>query len=131
MRRIIVLSIGFSIAIVAPTTSPVVSARAPVHEVEVVAKKYTFEPATIEVTAGEQVRLVIRSADTTHGFAIKKLKINLQVPKGGGSVVAEFTAPPAGRYEVACSEFCGLGHHAMKAAIVSVAPPARGGPSPH
>jgi cytochrome c oxidase subunit 2 len=131
MRRIIVLSIGFSLAIVAPTTNPVVSARAPVHEVQVVAKKYTFEPATIEVTAGEQVRLVIHSADTTHGFAIKKLKVNLVVPKGGESVTAEFTAPPAGRYEIACSELCGLGHHSMKAALVSVTPPARGGPSPH
>jgi cytochrome c oxidase subunit II len=122
MRQIMFLSVGFSIAILAPTTSPVVSARAPVHEVQVVAKKFTFEPATIEVTAGEQVRLVIRSADTTHGFAIKKMKINLLVPKGGDAVTAEFTAPPAGRYEVACSEFCGLGHHSMKAALVSVAP---------
>ena len=28
---------------------------------------------------------------------------------------------PAGRYEIACSEFCGSGHGQMKAALVSVA----------
>jgi cytochrome c oxidase subunit II len=122
MRQIIFLSLGFSLAILAPTTSPAASARASVHEVQVVAKKYAFEPATIEVTAGELVRLVIHSVDTTHGFSIKKLKINVVVPKGGDSVTAEFTAPPAGRYEIACSELCGLGHHSMKAALVSVAP---------
>jgi len=88
----------------------------------VVAKRFTFEPTVIEVTAGEPVRLVIRSADTLHGFAIHKLKIDVQVPRGGEAVVAEFTAPPAGRYEVACSEFCGSGHGQMKAALVSIAP---------
>jgi cytochrome c oxidase subunit 2 len=117
-----VLLIGLGIAAALPMRNPAVSARTPVHEVQIVAKKYTFEPATIEVTAGEPVRLVIHSVDTTHGFAIKKLKINVVIPKGGESVTAEFTAPPAGRYEIACSELCGLGHHSMKAALVSVAP---------
>ena len=32
-----------------------------------------------------------------------------------------FTAPHAGRYEIARSELCGSGHQQMKAAIVSVA----------
>ena len=128
MKRIVFPVGAFVIALLAPTRNPVVSAGPPVHEVQVVAKKFTFEPATIEVTAGEAVRLVIHSDDTTHGFAIKKLKVNVVVQKGGQPVTAEFTAPPPGRYEIACSEFCGLGHHGMKAALVSVAPPA-GGPS--
>jgi hypothetical protein len=38
----------------------------------------------------------------------------------GAAVVVEFTAPPPGRYEIACSEFCGSGHGQMKAALVSV-----------
>ncbi|MGE5837514.1 MAG: cupredoxin domain-containing protein [Acidobacteriota bacterium] len=121
MKRIVFPALAFALAIVAPTRNPVISAAPPVHEVQVVAKKYTYEPATIEVTAGEAVRLVIHSDDTTHGFAIKKMKVNLVVPKGGQAVTAEFTAPAPGRYEIACSEFCGLGHHGMKAALVSVA----------
>jgi heme/copper-type cytochrome/quinol oxidase subunit 2 len=35
-------------------------------------------------------------------------------------VTVEFTAPPAGRYQIACSEFCGRGHGQMKAELVSV-----------
>lgn len=97
----------------------------PVHEIEITAKKFTFEPATIQVVAGEPVRLVLRSADSVHGFAIRDLKIDVQIPKGGQAVTVDLTAPPVGRYEIACSEFCGAGHGQMRAALVSVAAPTR------
>ena len=92
----------------------------PVHEVEVLGKQFAFEPAVIHVTAGEPVRLVIHSSDRVHGFATRDLEIDVQIPRWG-NVVVEFTAPHAGRYEIACSELCGSGHQQMKAAIVSVA----------
>lgn len=94
----------------------------PIHEIQITASRYAFDPATIQVNAGEPVRIVIRSKDVVHGFSIPKLKIDLQVPKSGDPVTVEFTAPPAGRYEIACSEFCGTGHGQMKAALVSIGP---------
>lgn len=97
------------------------AADRPVHEVQIVARKFAFEPSTIHVIAGEPVRLVIRSEDGTHGFAIPKLKIDVHISKTGDPVTVEFTAPPAGQYPIACSEFCGSGHGQMKAALVSVA----------
>ncbi len=98
------------------------AADLPVHEVQVLAGKFAFDPPTIQVTTGEPVRLVIRSKDTAHGFSIPKLKIDVQVPKGGDPVMVEFVAPSPGRFEIACSEFCGSGHGQMKAALISVAP---------
>ena len=98
------------------------AADLPVHEVRVLAGKFAFDPPTIQVTAGEPVRLVIRSKDTVHGFSIPKLKIDVQVGKGGDPVVVEFVAPSPGRFEIACSEFCGSGHGQMNAALISVAP---------
>jgi cytochrome c oxidase subunit 2 len=95
------------------------------HEIHIVAGNFQFEPASIRVTAGEPVRLVIRSSDGTHGFAIPGLKIDALLGKGGEAVVVEFTAPAPGTYEVACSEFCGRGHGHMKAALLSVAVPRR------
>jgi cytochrome c oxidase subunit 2 len=115
-------SIGLAVVMTATMWNSFAAAGDPVHEVQVVATKFTFEPATIEVVAGEPVRLVIRSADAAHGFAIRKLKIDVQVPRSGQAVTAEFTAPPPGRYEIECSEYCGRGHGQMKAALVSVAP---------
>ena len=96
------------------------AAGQPVHEVQMIASRFTFEPATIQVVAGESVRLVVRSKDGTHGFAIPKLKIDLHIPDDGEPVTADFTAPAAGEYEIACSEFCGRGHAQMKAALVSI-----------
>ena len=100
------------------------AADRPFHEIQITARRYTFEPVTIHVNVGEPVRVVIRSTDGVHGFSIPKLKIDVQVPKGGESVTVEFTAPAAGRYEIeiGCSEFCGSGHGQMKAALVSVGP---------
>jgi len=98
------------------------AADLPVHQIEIVAGKFAFEPATIQVTAGEPVRLVIRSKDTVHGFSIPKLKIDVRIPKGGDPIIVEFVALTPGRFEIACSEFCGSGHGQMKAVLISVAP---------
>lgn len=91
-----------------------------VHEIQITASRFAFDPVVIQVNAGEPVRLVIRSKDGVHGFAIQRLKIDVQVPKGGEPAIVEFMAPTAGRYEIDCSEFCGSGHGRMKAALVSV-----------
>jgi len=99
-----------------------VAADRPVHEIQITASRYAFDPVTIQVSAGEPVRIVIRSKDGVHGFSIPKLKIDVQVPKSGDPMTVDFTAPPAGRYEIACSEFCGTGHGQMKAALISVGP---------
>jgi cytochrome c oxidase subunit II len=111
-----------SLALIATglTVARLTAAGQPVHEVQVIASRFTFEPASIQVVAGESVRLVVRSKDGIHGFAIPKLKIDLHVPDNGEPVRADFTAPAAGEYEIACSEFCGRGHGQMKAALVSV-----------
>jgi cytochrome c oxidase subunit 2 len=120
MRVVAIASLAATVVIT--VAAHAVRAAQPVHEVSVVAKKFTFEPAEIQVVAGESVRLVVRSADSVHGLAIPALKIDLRVPGGGDPVATEFIAPPPGRYEAACSEFCGRGHGQMKAALVSTAP---------
>jgi len=57
-----------------------------VHDIQIAATQYAFEPATIEVTAGESVRPVIRSKDVVHGFSIPDLKIEARIPHGGEPV---------------------------------------------
>jgi len=86
--------------------------------VDVVAKRFSFTPDLIEVTRGDHVRLTIRSADGTHGLAVKKLKLDVQVPRGGTPVVLEFDAVQSGEFPITCSEYCGKGHQAMKAVLV-------------
>ncbi len=121
MRRITFFGIVIALVAVSLVLRAASSGANPVPEVQVVANKFAFEPAVIQVTAGEPVRLVIHSVDRVHGFSIRDLSIDVQIPRSG-DVVVEFTAPRAGRDEIACSEFCGSGHRHMKAAVVSVAP---------
>jgi len=94
-----------------------VTASAPVV-INVVAKRFTFEPERIEVTEGDHVRLVITSADGVHGIGIKKFKAQKLVPRGGEAVTLDFVASAAGTFPIICSEYCGKGHDAMKGTLV-------------
>jgi cytochrome c oxidase subunit 2 len=89
--------------------------------IEIVAKRFTWEPSEIQVTVGERVRLVLRTADGLHGIEIKKFKIAKEIPRGNKPVTVEFTADEAGRFPILCSEYCGDGHDDMKGMLVVVA----------
>ena len=91
---------------------------APPKAFEITASRYRFEPAILEVTEGDRVVLTLRSADTTHGFAIAEFKVKASVPKGGAPVTVEFMASKAGTFPFACSEYCGSGHRQMKGRLV-------------
>lgn len=103
-------------ALVSARQDPV-TASAP-RVIEIVAKKFTFEPATVEVTEGERIRLMVRSDDGVHGIEIKKIRVNKIVPRGGTPIEIDFVAPAPGTYEVLCSEYCGDGHEAMTGTLV-------------
>jgi cytochrome c oxidase subunit II len=88
------------------------------REIEVVARKFEFEPSSIEVDEGERVRLVVRSDDGVHGIAIKKFKVNKMVPRGGEKITIDFVASAPGTFPILCSEFCGDGHEDMSGMLV-------------
>ena len=109
----------------AANSAPVRSlAQGEPRTIEVVAKRFAFEPARIEVTEGERVRLVVKSGDGVHGIEIKKFKINKKVPRGG-EVSIVFVATAAGEFPILCSEYCGDGHEDMKGMLVVAAKSAR------
>jgi cytochrome c oxidase subunit 2 len=89
--------------------------------IEVTAKRFSFEPSTIEVTQGESVRLLVKSADGPHGFAIEALEIDKEIARGGKPVTIEFTPKNAGEFEIACSVDCGRGHSEMSGKLVVIA----------
>jgi cytochrome c oxidase subunit 2 len=95
-------------------------AQAPGRRViRVTAERFAFTPSQIEIEAGEQVDLHIRSDDTAHGFRIIGTTTNVTVPKRGkGDIVVSFSAERAGRYEFECSRMCGAGHNFMRGVIV-------------
>jgi len=95
-----------------------VSSAGAAQRFEVVASRYKFEPARIEVRQGDIVELVLRSADTDHGFAIKALAVKVAIPKGGEAVGVSFVASRPGTFPIECSEYCGSGHKRMRGELV-------------
>jgi len=110
------------------TLHPAAQAPEP-RVIDVVARRFVFEPAEIEATVGERIRLVVRSADGVHGLEIKKFKVKKEIPRGTTPVTIEFTAGEAGRFPILCSEYCGDEHDAMTGMLVvrALAAPAAAG----
>jgi cytochrome c oxidase subunit 2 len=102
---------------------------ADVRVFEVIARRFEFEPATIEVTEGEKVRLLVRSADGPHGVEIKQFKVKKAVPRakpGDSPVTIEFVASAPGTFPILCSEYCGTGHKDMTGTLTVRARPKGG-----
>ena len=85
--------------------------------VEIVAKRFEFQPNEIHLAKGAPALLRIRSQDVTHGFFNRPLGIDTEIEPGK---VTEVQLRPleAGRFSVICDHFCGAGHGNMKMTIV-------------
>jgi cytochrome c oxidase subunit II len=89
-----------------------------VKTIDVTASRFQFEPATISVAQGDNIRLRLHSADRSHAFAIKAFRVKALIPNGGETVTVEFIADQAGTFAFTCSEYCGTGHSQMKGTLV-------------
>lgn len=87
-------------------------------EVQMTAKKYSFSPSIVEVTAGTRIVFKITALDREHGFEIADVKDSCVKIKEGTTVTVEYAAEKPGTVEFRCCVFCGLGHRGMKGKIV-------------
>ena len=67
---------------------------------------------TLTVPVNRQVELLIRSQDVIHNFFVRELRLQ-QDAVPGMVIPIHFTAEKIGRYEVVCTQLCGLGHSRM------------------
>lgn len=125
--RDIVFLAGMTLTLTIGSAGLAAAAQGQVKEFTIVAERYKFTPDHLEVTQGDTVRITVRSADGTHGFAIKQMKVDTSVPKGGKPVTVEFVADKTGSFPITCSEYCGRGHKQMKAVLEVVPAAGQGG----
>jgi len=121
---ILICLLGPALASSSPFDSAAGTQAAEPRVIEVVARRYTFEPSQIDVTQGERIRLRVRSGDGLHGFEIKKFKISKELPRGAEPIMIDFTPEEAGTFPILCSAFCGDGHEDMKGVLIVAASPA-------
>ena len=87
--------------------------------IRVTAERFSFTPSRIEIDAGEEVELRIKSDDTAHGFRIVGLDTNVAIPKRGkGELTVTLKVDTPGRYEFHCNRMCGAGHNFMRGELV-------------
>ena len=85
--------------------------------IDITAKRFGFTPDQVVLKKGETVTLRLHSEDVTHGFFMRKLKIDTEVEAGKTADVT-ITPDTAGSYTTICDHFCGANHGNMKMTIV-------------
>jgi cytochrome c oxidase subunit 2 len=95
------------------------NAAAAPRVIEIKASKFQFSPSEITLRKGEPVILQLSSADRTHGFLLKPLKIDTDITPGKVTDIA-VTPTKSGNYIVICDHYCGTGHGNMKMKLTVV-----------
>lgn len=66
------------------------------------------------VPVSREIQLMMHAKDVGHSFYVRELRIQQDfVP--GLDLSVHFTATQIGKYEIVCTQLCGLGHYNMKA----------------
>ena len=70
--------------------------------------------AEMAIPVNREIQLMMHARDLSHSFYVPALRIQQDfVP--GLDLSIHFTANKIGRYEIVCTQLCGLGHYNMKA----------------
>jgi len=69
---------------------------------------------TLALPVNHPVELLLEAQDVIHGFYVRELRIQQDMVPGM-QIPVYFTPTKIGRYEIVCTQLCGLGHYRMKA----------------
>ena len=70
--------------------------------------------ASLVIPVNKPISLMMHAKDVGHSFYVRELRIQQDfVP--GLDIPMHFTATKAGKYEIVCTQLCGLGHYNMRA----------------
>ena len=87
-----------------------------VRVIPILARKFEFQPAELELKLGEPVVFELTTADVHMGFDAPALGLNADIV-AGKPVRVPFTPTKAGEFEFVCDVFCGSGHEEMSGVI--------------
>jgi cytochrome c oxidase subunit II len=69
---------------------------------------------TLAVPVNRPILLTMHSKDMIHSFFVPELRLQQDIVPGL-TVPIHFTAVRTGKYEIVCTQLCGLGHYSMRA----------------
>lgn len=93
---------------------------APAREIQVVARRFVFEPGTITVTVGTPLVLRFHAPEVPMGFSLPDYGVRTDIVPGQEALL-RFVADKPGRFTFLCDVFCGSGHESMSGELVVTA----------
>lgn len=120
-------------AVVIPALSARTSEAPRRRDVDVVARRYAYDPPVITVNQGDEVHIRLASRDVTHGFYLEgydldalieagKTGFGLRRPSQSASYAPAkeivFTAGRRGKFRYRCSMTCGYMHPFMQGVLI-------------
>ena len=85
--------------------------------IDITAKRFAFSPDKITLKKGQTVKLRLHSEDVTHGFFLRPLKLDEEIP-AGQTIEVNVTPQTSGTFTTICDHFCGANHGNMNMTIV-------------
>jgi cytochrome c oxidase subunit 2 len=110
-RLLLVAATAGAFGMLAPAT-----ATAP-RVIQVRARRFVFEPATIHVARGEAVVFEFTSLDVPMGFNLPDFGVRSDILPGATSRLP-LTPDKSGQFTFNCDIFCGSGHETMSGVLV-------------
>lgn len=91
---------------------PAVASSPQTRRIEVNARQFAYEPATLNVNRGDTITFHLESLDATHGLFVDGYAVNIQAEPGKSAEVT-FVADKEGKFKFRCSVSCGTLHPFM------------------
>ena len=85
--------------------------------IKIVARKFSFSPAEIQLKKGEPVVLEFTTLDVMMGFKATDFGVRTDIVPGQTSRL-RFTPDKAGHFAFNCDVFCGSGHEDMGGTLI-------------
>ena len=79
-----------------------------------IASKDDIVTASLVLPVNQPVELTLSSQDVIHSFYVRELRVQQDMVPGM-QIPVRFTPTKIGKYEIACTQLCGLGHYRMRA----------------
>jgi|SRR3954447_3801119 cytochrome c oxidase subunit 2 len=92
-------------------------AAPPPRVIEVVAKKFEFVPAEIQVKKGEAVTFQFTAPEVPMGFNLADFNLRVDIVPGKVATL-QLTPDKTGTFTFLCDVFCGTGHEDMSGTLV-------------
>ena len=106
-------AVAFALAGLAAWT-PAAPAR---RVVTMVARKWTFVPASVQARKGEAIVFQLTAPEVPMGFSLPDFKVRTDVVPGRTATL-ELVPDKAGTFTFLCDVFCGDGHETMNGTLV-------------